>query len=116
MIKVGDLVLAHGQNGVFIVRGFSKSPDMAELQLFSVSKQQAMDFKIKVPRGVISPFKGRCQPGRCPDREGGDGRTLVRCHCGSCQFVLSKIVSKVEHRLQWFPIIVVVVIAVHIAL
>ncbi len=57
MIKVGDLVIAQGQNGVFIVRGFSKNPDMAELQLFSVSKQQAMDFKIKVPRGVISPFK-----------------------------------------------------------
>jgi hypothetical protein len=57
MTKVGDLVLAHGQNGVFIVRGFSKNPDMAELQLFSVSKQQPMDFKITVPRSMISPFK-----------------------------------------------------------
>ena len=37
MIKIGDLVLAHGQNGVFIVRTFSEHPDMAEIQLFSVS-------------------------------------------------------------------------------
>jgi hypothetical protein len=57
MIKVGDLVLAVGQNGVFIVRSFSKHPDMAEIQLFSVSKQQPMDYKMSVPLGVLSPFK-----------------------------------------------------------
>lgn len=57
MIKVGDLVFAQGQNGVFIVRSFSEHPDMAEIQLFSVSKQQLMDYRMNVPRGVLSPFK-----------------------------------------------------------
>jgi hypothetical protein len=51
------LVLAQGQNGVFIVRAFSQHPDMAKIQLFSVSKQQPMDYKMSVPRGVQSPFK-----------------------------------------------------------
>jgi hypothetical protein len=57
MVKVGDLVLALGQHGVFIVRSFSTNPDMAEIQLFSVSKQQPMDYRMTVPRGVLSPFK-----------------------------------------------------------
>jgi hypothetical protein len=57
MIKVGDLVLATGQDGVFIVRGLSKQPDMAEIQLFSLSKQQPMAFKTNVPLGVLEPFK-----------------------------------------------------------
>jgi hypothetical protein len=57
MIKVGDMVLATGQTGVFVVRSLSKNPDMAEIQLFSVSKQQPMEYKMKVPLGVLSPFK-----------------------------------------------------------
>jgi len=57
MIKVGDFVVAHGQNGVFIVRSLTENPDIAEIQLFSVSKQQPMEYRIRVPRGVLSPFK-----------------------------------------------------------
>ena len=57
MIKVGDLVFAHGQNGVFIVRSISKDNPDAEIQLFNVSKQQAMDYRTTVPRFDLSPFK-----------------------------------------------------------
>lgn len=57
MIKVGDLVFAHGQNGVFVVQKLSTGPDMAEIQLFSLSKRKLMDYKMSVPAGVLSPFK-----------------------------------------------------------
>jgi hypothetical protein len=57
MIRVGDLVFAHGQNEVVIVRSFSENPAMAEIQLFSVSTQQPIDYRMTVPRGVLSPFK-----------------------------------------------------------
>jgi len=57
MIKIDDLVVAQGQNGVFIVRRFFENPAMAEIQLFNVSKQQPMDYHVSVPQGTLSPFK-----------------------------------------------------------
>jgi hypothetical protein len=57
MIKEGDLVLAQGQTGVFIVRHISPEIVTAEIELFSISKQQPMGYRIKVPRSVLSLFK-----------------------------------------------------------
>lgn len=55
MIKVGDLVLAHGQNGVFIVRELWNA--VAEIELFNLSKQRPTGYKICIPHNSLSPFK-----------------------------------------------------------
>jgi hypothetical protein len=75
MVKVGDLVFVHGQNEIFIVRGFSENPSMAEIQLFNVSKQQAMDYRMSVRRSFA--IQRGCQPSRCQDRKRSDRRPLV---------------------------------------
>jgi hypothetical protein len=56
MIEVGDLVTAHGYNGAFQVCSFSKDQRTAEIELFNVSKQQPMQYRIRVPTSALSPF------------------------------------------------------------
>jgi hypothetical protein len=56
MIKVGDLVTAHGYNGAFQVGSFSKDQSTAEIELFNVSKQQPMHYRISVPTSALSPL------------------------------------------------------------
>ena len=56
MIKVGDLVTAQRYTGAFRVRKFSKDQGKAEIELFNVSKQQPMHYRIGVPTSALSPF------------------------------------------------------------
>jgi hypothetical protein len=56
MIKVGDLVTAQGYKGTFRVRSFSIDHRTAEIELFSVSKQQLMQYRTSVLTSELSPF------------------------------------------------------------
>ena len=56
MIKVDDLVTAHGYNGAFRVCSFSEDQGTAEIELFNVSKQQPMHYRISVRTSALSPF------------------------------------------------------------
>ena len=56
IIKVGDLVTAQGYKGAFRVRSFSIDQRTAEIELFSVAKQQLMQYRMSVLTSELSPF------------------------------------------------------------
>ena len=56
MIKVGDFVTANGYNGAFRLCSFSKDQGTAEIELFNVSKQQPMHYRISVTTSALFPF------------------------------------------------------------
>jgi hypothetical protein len=56
IIKVGDLVTAQGYRGAFRIRSFSIDQRTAEIELFSVAKQQLMQYRMSVLTSELSPF------------------------------------------------------------
>ena len=56
MIKTDDLVTAQGYNSAFRVCSFSNDQRTAEIELFNVSKQQPMQYRISVPTSALSLF------------------------------------------------------------
>jgi hypothetical protein len=56
MIKTDDLVTARGHNGVFRVCSLSQDQKTAEIELFNVSQQQPMHYRMSVPTTALSPF------------------------------------------------------------
>src|ERR1700730_7308589 len=52
MLKVGDLVTAQGYNGVFRVCSFSKDQTTAEIELFNVSQQQPIHYRMTFTTSV----------------------------------------------------------------
>ena len=57
MIKSGDLVVAQGHEGIFRIYTISQDGKSAEIELFSVSRQQPVGHSLNVPTSTLSPFK-----------------------------------------------------------
>jgi hypothetical protein len=56
-MKNGDLVVARGHEGVFKLIDISKDGYTADVELFNVSKQQPMGYKMSAPTSTLFPFK-----------------------------------------------------------
>lgn len=69
--KVGDLVMAQGQNVVFQV--LAVEANEIKLQPFHVGKQEMFGKVVThIPRSALSQFKEVASRARCSDREAGN--------------------------------------------
>jgi hypothetical protein len=56
--KIGDVVTAQGQTGIFKIVEVSKDGIVAKLQPFNFSRQETFgQIMANIPRGVLTPFE-----------------------------------------------------------